>query len=80
LKGKDGRFYGENQSEKLSHGKSDFFGEIISTYTNKDCVTNGIPDPMKIQPIVLMGFNYYNFGKALGGVFKEGEVLKEIKD
>lgn len=49
-----------------------FFGEIMSTFVNEQCLTNGIPDPLKINPTLAMGLNYYSFGQTIGGVFKEG--------
>jgi flavin reductase (DIM6/NTAB) family NADH-FMN oxidoreductase RutF len=57
-----------------------FFGEIISTFVNEQCLTNGNPDPLKINPTFLMGFNYHNFGQVIGGVFKEGKAIKTTND
>lgn len=35
-----------------------FFGEIVSAYVNGQCLTDGKPDPIKINPMVLMGANF----------------------
>jgi len=50
-----------------------FFGEIISAYVNDDCVTDGKPDPLKIDPIIGMGAAYYSLGNEAGKVFTEGK-------
>ncbi len=55
-----------------------FFGEIVATYVNEQCLANGKPDPLKVDPTFLMGFNYYNFGQRIGDVFKEGNAIKNI--
>lgn len=52
-----------------------FFGEIVSTFVNKQCLTDGNPDPSKINPTLLMGFNYYSLGESVGGVYKEGKKI-----
>jgi len=53
-----------------------FFGEIVATYINEKCFTDGKPDPLKINPILAMHPNYYNFGQVIGNVFKEGKLIK----
>lgn len=58
------------------HGFEVFFGEIISTYAKEECLTNGIIDPLKVNPLLLMGMQYYNLKQPVGGVFKEGITLK----
>lgn len=65
------------------HGFDVFFGEIIATYVKEECLTEGAIDPLKVNPLLLMGFQYYNFKQPLGGVFKEGLALKrefEVQD
>lgn len=51
-----------------------FFGEIVATYVNDDCVADGKPDPLKVNPIIAMGPTYYDFGKQIGKVFQEGTL------
>ncbi|WP_088227695.1 flavin reductase family protein [Desulfosporosinus sp. FKB] len=53
-----------------------FFGEIVSTFVNENCLTGDVPDPLKINPTLGMGFRYYNLGQSVGAVFKEGQVIK----
>lgn len=53
-----------------------FFGEIVSTFVNEDCLTGDLPDPLKINPTLAMGFNYYNIGQSVGAVFREGKNLE----
>jgi flavin reductase (DIM6/NTAB) family NADH-FMN oxidoreductase RutF len=53
-----------------------FFGEIVAVYINDQCLTTGKPDPLKINPMLMMGTNYYNLGQMVGTVYKEGSVYK----
>lgn len=57
-----------------------FFGEIVATFVNEQCLTEGVPDPLKINPTLLMGFNYYSLGQPAGGVYKEGRKIKINND
>lgn len=52
-----------------------FFGEIVSTYVNVNCLTGDVPDPQKINPTLAMGLNYYNLGQPVGAVFGEGKKI-----
>lgn len=54
-----------------------FFGEIVATYLNDECLTEGKPDPLKINPLMMMGAHYYDLGQAAGAVFKEGTAWKK---
>jgi flavin reductase (DIM6/NTAB) family NADH-FMN oxidoreductase RutF len=53
-----------------------FLGEIVAAYVNEQCMTDGKPDPKKINPMILMGTNYWDLGQAIGTVFKEGAALR----
>ena len=53
-----------------------FLGEIVSVYINDQCLTDGKPDPLKINPLMIMGTNYFNLGQVVGTVYKEGSVYK----
>lgn len=57
-----------------------FFGEIIAVYANDVCLTEGNLDPQKVDPMIMMGANYFNLGKLVGSAFKEGTAYKEKKD
>lgn len=53
-----------------------FFGKIVAAYINEQCLTDEKPDPLKINPILMMGTNYYDLGQAIGAIYKEGLVYK----
>jgi flavin reductase (DIM6/NTAB) family NADH-FMN oxidoreductase RutF len=57
-----------------------FIGEIISTYTSKDYLSDGKPDMAKIKPLLLtMPDNrYWSVGEEKGKAWKAGKELKEI--
>jgi len=65
------------ESNKEIRGFTMFFGEIVAAFVNEDCVTQGQPDPIKIDPIIMMGFSYCNLGKIIGQPFVEGEKLND---
>jgi flavin reductase (DIM6/NTAB) family NADH-FMN oxidoreductase RutF len=52
-----------------------FLGEIVATYINDDCLTDGKPDPKKINPIIMMGASYWNLESQIGLAFKEGSKV-----
>jgi flavin reductase (DIM6/NTAB) family NADH-FMN oxidoreductase RutF len=54
-----------------------FFGEIVAVYANELCMTNGKLDPQKVNPIIMMGSNYFDLGQIVGQIFKEGVEFKE---
>ena len=56
-----------------------FFGEIVAAYADQNCVTEGRPDPMKIDPIIMMGFHYCNLDGVIGRPFSEGQKLERTK-
>lgn len=61
------------------HGFTMFFGEIVATYINEDCLTDGRPDPVKIDPIIMMAFGYCNLEKSIGRPFYTmGKSVEEI--
>ena len=62
--------------EKEINGFTMFFGDIVAAYINEDCLTNGQPDPIKIDPIIMMGFSYCNLDKVIGKPFAEGKKLQ----
>ena len=53
-----------------------FFGDIVAAFVNEDCVTQGKIDPIKVAPIIMMGFNYCNLENIIGQPFSEGKKLK----
>jgi flavin reductase (DIM6/NTAB) family NADH-FMN oxidoreductase RutF len=56
-----------------------FLGEIVAAYLDEQCLTDGKPDPKKINPMILMGNNYWGLGQAAGAVFKEGAVFRKSR-
>jgi flavin reductase (DIM6/NTAB) family NADH-FMN oxidoreductase RutF len=56
-----------------------FFGEIVAAYVNEECLTDGKPDPKKIDPLLLMGPTYLDLGHAVGEVFKAGVAYKKSR-
>lgn len=55
------------------HGFTMFFGEIAAVYVNENCLTDGKPDPVKIDPIIMMGFSYCSLKDTVGRPFAEGK-------
>jgi len=53
-----------------------FFGDIVAAFANEDCLTNSKPDPIKIDPIIMIAQSYCNLGSTVGQVFSEGKKLK----
>jgi len=55
-----------------------FLGEIVAVYVNEQCLTNQKPDPIKINPMIMMNTGYYDLGQEVGTLFKSGlELLKK---
>ena len=52
-----------------------FLGEITAVYADEACLTEGKIDPLKVDPIILMGTSYLSLGQRLGSVFREGKTL-----
>jgi flavin reductase (DIM6/NTAB) family NADH-FMN oxidoreductase RutF len=55
------------------HGFDMFFGDLLATYISEECMNENIPDPVKIDPLLLMGANYCSLGKVVGRAFHEGK-------
>lgn len=55
-------------------------GQIEEIHVTESCLTNGVPDPEKIRPIIYAsGQNkaYYSFGEPVGAAFSIGTQLKK---
>jgi len=52
-----------------------FFGDIVAAFVSEDCVTQGKPDPIKLDPIIMIGFNYCDLKSVIGKPFAEGKKL-----
>jgi flavin reductase (DIM6/NTAB) family NADH-FMN oxidoreductase RutF len=55
-----------------------FIGEIVSIFCDDACLTDGLPDIKKVDPIVFaMGQNhYYSVGDFIGKAWSVGNELK----
>ena len=60
---------------KEIHGFAMFFGDIVAAYAHENCLTKGKPDPLKIDPIIMMGYSYCNLKDIIGHPFSEGKNL-----
>lgn len=57
-------------------------GQIEEVYASDDCLTNGEPDPVKIDPITFVtGANkaYFRIGEKIGPAFEMGLDIKKSK-
>ncbi|MFP4498055.1 MAG: flavin reductase family protein [Vulcanimicrobiota bacterium] len=54
-------------------------GEVVSVFADKDCLTDGLPDISRINPLLLTmpDNNYWAECKKVGKAWKEGEKLKK---
>ena len=50
-------------------------GRIAESHVSEDCVVNGRPDPLKVQPILFAGFGYFAMGEHLGKAFHCGKEI-----
>jgi flavin reductase (DIM6/NTAB) family NADH-FMN oxidoreductase RutF len=58
---------------KEIRGFTMFFGEIVAAYANGDCLTDGTPDAIKLDPIIMLGMSYCSLDKVVGRPFVEGK-------
>ena len=55
-----------------------FLGEIVAVYVNEQCLTEQKPDPIKINPMIMMNSSYCDLGQEVGTLFKSGlELIKK---
>lgn len=52
-----------------------FLGEIVAVYVNEECLTEEKPDPIKINPMLMMNSSYCDLGQEVGRTFKSGLEL-----
>ena len=52
-----------------------FFGDIVAAYASEDGLTDGLPDPAKLDPVIMMGFQYCGLKGSVGRPFAEGKKL-----
>lgn len=53
-------------------------GEIVKTYANEECLTDGVPDVKKVDPVIFStgDHNYWRIGEHLGNAFSTGKRYK----
>ncbi len=58
-----------------------FIGEIVAAHADEECLTDGKPDILKINPLVLTmpDNNYWTVGERAGQAWGAGKKLKEGK-
>lgn len=57
-----------------------FFGEVLETYVNEECISEGMLDFTKINPILFTmngpgSASYWKLGEVVGAAYKEGQAL-----
>ena len=60
---------------KEIRGFTMFFGDIVAAFAGEDCLTDGKPGPIKIDPIIMMGFSYCSLESVVGQPFSERKKL-----
>jgi hypothetical protein len=60
---------------KEIYGFTMFFGDIVASFINDECLTNGKPDPIKIDPIIMIGMSYCNLKSIIGQPYSEWKKL-----
>lgn len=60
---------------KEIRGFTMFFGDIIAAYIDSDCFTDEKPDPIIIDPIIMIGRSYCGLKNVIGHPFSEGKKL-----
>lgn len=52
-----------------------FLGDILAAFIDENCFTEGKPDPLKIDPLIMIGQTYCNLKDVVGQPFLEGKKL-----
>lgn len=62
---------------KEIRGFTMFYGDILAAFANENCVSHDRLDPIKIDPIIMMGHYYCNLKQIVGQPFCEGKKLND---
>lgn len=56
-----------------------FIGEVVNSYINEACLTDGKPDLAKIDPLLFdfMKIDYWSIGERTGKPWRDGKVIKK---
>ena len=47
-------------------------GRIVESHVSEECLVDGRPDPVKVNPFLFAGFGYYTIGEYIGDAFRCG--------
>jgi len=47
-----------------------FLGEIVAVYVNENCIEDGRPNALKVNPTIMMGLGYFDLKDRVGSIFK----------
>ena len=47
-------------------------GKVIDIHVDEDCITDGMPDPAKVDPLVYSNGSYYLLGELVGKAYSLG--------
>lgn len=50
-----------------------FFGDIAAAFADEACLSQGQPDPQKIDPLIMMAMHYCGLQGPAGRLFAEGQ-------
>jgi flavin reductase (DIM6/NTAB) family NADH-FMN oxidoreductase RutF len=50
-----------------------YIGKVEEVYVNKNCTVDGVPDLLKINPIIYSAGSYWKLGKQIGKGFSVGK-------
>jgi flavin reductase (DIM6/NTAB) family NADH-FMN oxidoreductase RutF len=50
-----------------------FFGDIVAAFADEARLSDGRPDALKIDPLIMIAMSYCSLGGAVGRVFQEGK-------
>ncbi|WP_136809037.1 flavin reductase family protein [Desulfosediminicola flagellatus] len=67
-------------SQTVNIGQHEIFiGEVVNTYIDEACLTDGKPDLAKIDPLLFdfMMIDYWSIGKRTGKPWRDGKSLKK---
>ena len=64
---------------EVRHKNTQAAVESSSFFYNEDCITDGKPNPLKLNPIIMMGASYYSLDEVVGNLFRTGLKLSENK-
>ena len=56
-----------------------FIGELVNTFVDEACLTDGKPDVAKIDPLLFdfMKIDYWSIGQRTGKPWRDGKSLKK---